>query len=106
MGREWDIRPYLTSSHTVFAPWPGGKSGSGAEGVKRPLRPAIFNAARLTQLLEAAGFGDVRPWKHEDAPELMIDDCSRTLLDSRSGPIALSLNLLGVKKHAAPAETK
>jgi len=28
VGREGTPRPYLTSSHTVFAPWPGGKSES------------------------------------------------------------------------------
>jgi predicted SAM-dependent methyltransferase len=75
----------------------------GAQTYPANFHYAIFNAARLTQLLEAAGFGEVRAWKHEDAPELAIDDCSRMMLESRGGPIALSLNLLGVKKSAPTA---
>jgi predicted SAM-dependent methyltransferase len=73
----------------------------GAQTYPANFHYAIFNEASLKGLLEAAGFGQVRPWTHDEAPELLIDDCSRTLLQSRNGPIALSLNMQGTKLAAS-----
>jgi len=74
----------------------------GAQTYPANFHYAIFNQAWLTRLMQDAGFTGIRPWTHDEAPELAIDDCSRTLLQSPKGPIALSLNLFGVKA-AAPA---
>ena len=76
---------------------------TGVQTCALPIYYAIFNRAWLTQLMQDAGFIDIRPWTHDEAPELAIDDCSRTLLQSPKGPIALSLNLFGVKAAASTA---
>lgn len=58
---------------------------------------SIFDKNHLTQLLQDAGFTDVRIWHHDEDDLTQFDDCSKSCIKAGEKEVSVSLNLQGTK---------